>query len=524
MSKKQKTKELHLSYPLVLESEENQALLRTLSLSKRAINYYFKKSYSEQTFNQLSTSRSQAYKVLEPMVKPRRNHLPSRVQRGLLEIVGRTYRTLNHRKQLFEELQSLDADPSSWDLDLLKQHGKRYRKTQEIQNLAEQTLNYQQKNQTSPKTYFDVQGYPALKHGVLSYAPDDGQAIQYNVVGKELHLRMKVTDKDAPTDKKEWRWIEYTLPLPKIVQGKPLVSPTLRAANIRGEMKPILDVVVKVPMPDKIESDTFLTVDWGVRKITICVFNRQGKQLCQPIFLQWSKLQDKLYRIRQQIDALKSKRGQHPKGSTQSHWYNREIAKHWRKFRALQKQLSHLVSNVIIEVATLYGCSDVYIEWLKGLKSRRFGRRLNWQINNTVRGQIEEKLEYKCLLKGLTLTRLNPAYTSQYCPKCGCKGHHAKAPDRLHEISKGGAWFVCSSCHFNADRDYVACHNLARKVLGGNALKGNSIFFAYMTKESSDWPFRQKTSACRRLFQVLGGWKDSFFLKPFAVGNGIPDT
>lgn len=521
---KEKSKELHLTYPLVLDSEENEALLRTLDLSKRVVNYYFKKSYGPETFNYLASSRRPGYKVLEPMVKPRRNYLPSRVQRGMLEIVGRTYRTLNHRKELFEELCKLESEPSRWDLELLKRHGKRYRKAQEILNLGEQVLNYHEKHQELPGTYFALQGWPELKCGMLNYAPDDGQAIRYKVEGTKLHLQLKVADKDKPRERKDWRWIEHTMPLPKIVQGKVLASPTLRAANIRGEMKPVLDVVVRMPIPEKIESDRFLTVDWGVRKITICLFNRDGEQISQPIFLQWGRLQDKLYRIRQQIDVLKSKRGQHPKRSTQARWYNREIAKHWRKFRALQKELSHLVSNVIVEVATLYGCSHIYIEWLKGLKSRHFGRRLNWQINKTVRGQIEEKLEYKCLLNGLTLIRLNPAYTSQFCPKCGCKGHHVKAPDRLNEICKGGAWFVCPSCTFNGDRDYVACHNLARKVVGDNALKHNSTFFAYTTKMSSDWLFRQKTSACRRLSQVLGGWKHSFFLRPFAVGNGIPDT
>ena len=32
----------------------------------------------------------------------------------------------------------------------------------------------------------------------------------------------------------------------------------------------------------------------------------------------------------------------------------------------------------------LYNCSDIYVEWLKGLKSRKKSRKLNWVINSTV--------------------------------------------------------------------------------------------------------------------------------------------
>ncbi|MFQ6042016.1 MAG: zinc ribbon domain-containing protein [Candidatus Poribacteria bacterium] len=57
---------------------------------------------------------------------------------------------------------------------------------------------------------------------------------------------------------------------------------------------------------------------------------------------------------------------------------------------------------------------------------------LNWKINSTVRRQIYEKVEYKASLAGIELSNpINPAFTSQFCLKCGKRGHHVKASDRL---------------------------------------------------------------------------------------------
>ena len=168
-------------------------------------------------------------------------------------------------------------------------------------------------------------------------------------------------------------------------------------------------------------------------------------------------IQKKLFRIREEIDNLKAKRDKLPKGSTLALWYNREISKKWNKYRAIQKQLSHLASNVIVEIAKIYNCSRIYVEWLGSLKSRKLSKTLNWKINSQVRQQIYEKVEYKANLCGISLEKpINPAWTSQFCPKCGKHGYHVKASDRLNERKKSGGWFYCKNCGYNADRDYVA--------------------------------------------------------------------
>ena len=135
---------------------------------------------------------------------------------------------------------------------------------------------------------------------------------------------------------------------------------------------------------------------------------------------------------------------------------------------------------------------------------------------------------------------INPAWTSQFCSKCGKRGHHVKASDRLDERTKSGGWFYCKNCDYNADRDYVATQNIARKVLfgdistenpaNGNKLKNMSKAFVYRAKAISDKRkdskvchrvlFRQSISAIERLRYNLNGWKNTVFLRPVYLVTG----
>jgi transposase len=295
---------------------------------------------------------------------------------------------------------------------------------------------------------------------------------------------------------------------------KDFASFDLRCGIVHEKLVPILDIKVKVSSKEQKETGNFLVVDWGIRKlVTICVFNEKGEQISPPFFLKWNPLQRKLYRIRQQIDCLKSKRDKLPKKSTQGRWYNKEIAKNWNKFRQIQKQLSHLASNCIVEIAKAFDCDKIYVEWLKSLKSDSFSRNLNWTINSTVRQAIYDKVSYKASQAGIKFCRPLPAgHTSQFCPKCGKKGYHVKAPNRLKEKIKSGSWFYCPHCHYNADRDYVATQNLARRALFGNCFQSKT--FAYTTKVISDKLFRQSIEENSKLRHCLNGWKNSVSIRP----------
>jgi putative transposase len=63
-------------------------------------------------------------------------------------------------------------------------------------------------------------------------------------------------------------------------------------------------------------------------------------------------------------------------------------------------------------------------------------------------------IEYKARLAGITVERIDEAYTSQECPQCG----HRKKPS--------GRDYTCSECGFHGHRDVVGAANIRRKYVG----------------------------------------------------------
>ena len=77
-------------------------------------------------------------------------------------------------------------------------------------------------------------------------------------------------------------------------------------------------------------------------------------------------------------------------------------------------------------------------------------RSINRSINDVAWGQFANCLSYKAESAGRTLVKVNPAFTSQDCSRCGYR-QVKKLSDRVHH---------CSHCGFEIDRDHNAALNI----------------------------------------------------------------
>ena len=78
---------------------------------------------------------------------------------------------------------------------------------------------------------------------------------------------------------------------------------------------------------------------------------------------------------------------------------------------------------------------------------------------------LEKKLEYKALKNNQRVEKVDPAYTSQMCPKCG----HTDKSNR----NKKEHIFCCKKCHYRSNDDRVAAMNLY--CMGISYLKDNTV-------------------------------------------------
>ena len=137
-----------LTYPIPVRADEAivKKLEKTLKLARVVANHYLEIFYQKEWLERIEEitieSEKKAYKDLEPLAPERNKNLPSRINRGILEIVGRALRSIQARKALYRALVSLDNDPARWDYRRLIDTKGIFAKSEYVHNLAEQTQNY----------------------------------------------------------------------------------------------------------------------------------------------------------------------------------------------------------------------------------------------------------------------------------------------------------------------------------------------------------------------------------------------
>ena len=126
--------------------------------------------------------------------------------------------------------------------------------------------------------------------------------------------------------------------------------------------------------------------------------------------------------------------------------------------------VNHSVSKRL--VSALPTGATIVLEDLTHIRDRAKGRgkRQRRQMASWSFADLQAKIAYKAQARGIRVLLVDPAYTSQTCPKCG----HAEAGNR-----KTQSLFSCVSCGYQSNADRVAALNLAQR--GTSVLSGLSV-------------------------------------------------
>jgi putative transposase len=493
------------TYPLKLPQETTLRhqldILRDLAL--HAAQLLLEALWSDHWIDTLASIRKKkAYKVInEQQVSLKLNervvYLPSRLRQCIAEQVGRILRSQAIRKQCYYDVLrvvqltgvegNLDSLVRTVALTLANFEGKYYRWA-----LIRQTMRmfrrcyYQLGLDLSVLLQFPYTTVvkPHIRSFILPYSPDDGQAIHYDWQPEEdpttLRIRLKVPCCSHPLKQSHWVWREFTLLLPAKIQSRvnhptsKLCPPTLRYLTLKsGLTLPFLECAWSFD-PDRqhnsklhteyppLEANRVLATDLGVINLTTSVICEAGSQLSTPIF--WSPSRTVL----QKLDALYHHlaRLQHKLDRFPVNWYGQgkrqqELERLYRKLNRYREEMLHLASNHLLETALRWGCKTIVLEDLRNYQTPKHRRKLSRKLSNWLRGALYELLKYKAQRCGIKLVRVNPRWTSSYCPRCGAKGVKISEP-RTRQVIKSGRFFYCEGCSYLADRDYIAAVNIYR--------------------------------------------------------------
>ena len=137
----------------------------------------------------------------------------------------------------------------------------------------------------------------------------------------------------------------------------------------------------------------------------------------------------------------------------------RSAKKHLKRLSGLDARfradINHTIAKRIVEKAKCTG-RGIALEDLTGIRDRvnvRKGQRA--QHGSWAFFQLRAFVTYKAIMAGVPLAIVDPRNTSRACIMCGCC-------DKRNRRSQSE--FVCQSCGFSANADFVAAVNIARRA------------------------------------------------------------
>ena len=92
-------------------------------------------------------------------------------------------------------------------------------------------------------------------------------------------------------------------------------------------------------------------------------------------------------------------------------------------------------------------------------KKHKTKGKINKEFNNKLQRWVYSyflsRLDLTCEESGVHIHKVNPAYTSQMCSKCGS----------IHKENRNGELFKCKSCDYTLDADFNASLNILNRFI-----------------------------------------------------------
>lgn len=215
---------------------------------------------------------------------------------------------------------------------------------------------------------------------------------------------------------------------------------TAKLVNKHGMFFLHIPVTYEISMLNRSEVSNVVGVDRGIRFLA-ATYDSKGKSVFYDgnIVKQKRAHYKALRKQLQQVGTPSSRRRIKAIGQRENRW---------------MQDVNHQVSKALVETnpdGTMF-----VIEDLTGIRSATERVKIkdryisvSWSYYD-----LEQKLSYKALKHHQLVEKVNPAYTSQTCPKCG----HTEKANRNKKIHL----FCCKNCGYKSNDDRIGAMNLHR--------------------------------------------------------------
>ena len=142
------------------------------------------------------------------------------------------------------------------------------------------------------------------------------------------------------------------------------------------------------------------------------------------------------------------------------------INKRYKKIRNYRNDYLHKFVNSLLENLLARGVNHIVVEKLDikqmtskenvvKLMGKARSKAMRKNILALAPSQLYDILEYKCTIRELYFSKVDPKNTSKTCSSCGTIKQALTLRDRIYN---------CNNCGVSMDRDYNACLNILRRA------------------------------------------------------------
>jgi len=221
-------------------------------------------------------------------------------------------------------------------------------------------------------------------------------------------------------------------------------NPTATADLVLKKGQWYLHVVVDMPAPEVVPTDSVVGVDLGVTRAAVTSDNRFHGQR------RWRALEARDFRLRRKLQK---------KGTKSAKRHLRRLS---GKTARRRRDHDHVVSKQIVQ--GLPEGSTLAVENLTNIRSRVRAKRANGgqrRLHSWSFATLRAFLTYKAAERGIRVEGIDPRHTSQTCSRCGYQ-------HRRNRLSQSE--FRCRSCGYQTNADRNGARNIAAKLLASRGM------------------------------------------------------
>ena len=123
--------------------------------------------------------------------------------------------------------------------------------------------------------------------------------------------------------------------------------------------------------------------------------------------------------------------------------------------RRLMTDMNHRVSKEIVRFAVQNKVDVIGLEDLSGIRERtETSKKQRYTHHSWAFFELQTLIEYKAREKGIATVYVDPAYTSQTCPRC----------NHISKNNRNGRSFVCECCGHSLHADLIGARNIESRA------------------------------------------------------------